>query len=139
MRTNDENKMYKLYESNNRKKQMIEYIVESTKRNPWLFFDEQGPVAGTPVTPDATAAMDPSIASGEPMAGEDPEKAKKMEMLQSALMDLTAEELIGLMQKVVVAQQEAAAGPGGSLEDLTAGEASETSPDLAEVPPPPAG
>lgn len=135
MRTNDENKMYKLYESTNRKKQMISYIMESTRRNPWLFFDEQGPVAGTPITPEAPV-MDPT--ASDPTDGEDPEKAKKMEMLQTALMDLTAEELIGLMQKVVVAQQEAAAGgEGQGLEDLTAGEASAQSPDMAEVPPPP--
>ena len=134
MRTNDENKMYKLYESTNRKKQMISYIMESTRRNPWLFFDEQGPVAGTPITPEAPV-MDPT--ASDPTDGEDPEKAKKMEMLQTALMDLTAEELIGLMQKVVVAQQEAAAGgEGQGLEDLTAGEASAQSPDMAEVPPP---
>ena len=126
MRTNDENKMYKLYESTNRKKQIVAYILESTKRNPWLFFDEQGPVAGAPVTPDATAAMDPSMASEEPMAGgEDPEKAKKMAELQTALMDLTAEDLINLMQKVVVAQQEAAAGDMGEegMEDLAQGAA----------------
>ena len=54
-------------------------------------------------------------------------------------MDLTAEELIELMQKVVVAQQEAASGGPGGLDDLTSGETSAQSPDLAEVPPPPAG
>jgi len=101
MRTNDENRMFKLYESTNRKKQMIAYIVESTSRNPWLFFDEQGPVPG---------ATDPT--AGALAGGEDPEKAQKLEALQGALMDLTAEELIELMQKVVVAQQEAAAVGG---------------------------
>lgn len=114
MRTNDENKMFKLYESTNRKKQMIAYIVESTSRNPWLFFDEQGPVPGaTDPTGGAELGADPT--AGALAGGEDPEKAQKLEALQGALMDLSAEELIELMQKVVVAQQEAAAaGTGGA-------------------------
>jgi hypothetical protein len=112
MRTNDENRMFKLYESTNRKKQMIAYIVESTSRNPWLFFDEQGPVPGAtdPTAGAELGATDPT--AGALAGGEDPEKAQKLEALQGALMDLTAEELIELMQKVVVAQQEAAAVGG---------------------------
>lgn len=122
MRTNDENKMYKLYESANRKKQMIGYIVESAERNPWLF-KEAGPVLNTPTNNTDIGAVEP-------------DKAQKLEELKTMLMDFTAEELIELMQKVVVAQQEAAAAANVPA-DLTTGEASTQSPDLAEVPPPP--
>ena len=137
MRTNDENKMFKLYESTSRKKQMIAYIVESTRRNPWLFFDEQGPVPGA-TDPTAGAELGADPTAGALTGGEDPEKAQKLQALQTALMDLSAEELIELMQKVVVAQQEAAAGgatEGGGEDPLASLDAGGAEAAPAGIPP----
>lgn len=135
MRTNDETKMYKLYEERNRKSQMIQFISESIRRGPWLLNEGGAPA----LSPDpAAAGMDPAMVGMDPGAAggeEDP-----LQPIIDQLSEMSSDELLAIIQKIVVAQQEkqaAMAAEGGAPGAEAGMEGDTPGPEAGGVPPMP--
>lgn len=109
MRTNDEVKMYKLYEERNRKNQMVQFISESIRRSPWLLNEGGAPA------PDPTAGMDLAAGGAPGPEGAAGGEEDPLQPIIDQLSEMTSDELLDIIQKIVVAQQEKqAAAEGGA-------------------------
>lgn len=117
MKTRDEQIMFGLYQQHQEEKirnEMIRFISESIYYNPWLLVGDNMELlteAGAPMA-------DPNVApvGGDPAAGGDLAAGGQEDPLQpiiDQLSDLSSDELLDLVQRIVVAQQEKQAAMAG--------------------------